>query len=216
MVALRNGRRTSGTGLPGYCAGHYAYPDLGAVWQVTTCAGRGVLVKAPGEAEPIVVSPPDPEAFVASLRAATPFSFVLPPPDKGPLRAIVLVVAPLGILTALMVSAVMLLGPGRMRYLVGDGAFEVRTIFGRKRWPTAGARARAYTPSMMIRVAGTGVPGYRTGIFRESGQTTRVYATETERVVLFEGEARVIVSPEDWVAFLRALEEEGATVERHA
>jgi hypothetical protein len=201
--------------LPGFCAGHFSYSDLGAVWQVTTCAGRGVFLRAQGQAEPIVISPPDPEAFVASVRDGTPFTFVLPPPDKGPLLAIVLVVAPLGILGSLMVSAVMLLGPGRMRYLVGDGALEVRTIFGRKRWKTAGACARAYTPSMMIRVAGTGAPGYRTGIFRESGQTTRVYATDTERVVLFEGEARVIVSPDDRVAMLRALEEEGVAIERH-
>jgi hypothetical protein len=216
VVALRGGRRTSGTGLPGFCAGHYSYPDLGGVWQVTTCAGRGVLLRAQGQAEPIVLSPPDPDAFVASIRAGTPLSFVLPPPDKGPLLAILMVVAPLGIIGTLMLSALMLFGPGRIRYRVGDGAFEVRTLFGRKRWQTAGARASAYTPSAMIRIAGVGAPGYRTGIFNESGKTTRVYATDTERVVLFEGEARVIVSPEDRVGFLRALEEEGVAIERHA
>jgi hypothetical protein len=48
----------------------------------------------------------------------------------------------------------------------------VHTLFGRKRWSTASARAK--------------------------------------------GPARVIVSPEDHEAFLRALEEEGVTIEREA
>jgi hypothetical protein len=99
---------------------------------------------------------------------------------------------------------------------VGDGAFEVRTLFGRKRWPTKGARAKDYSPSRLWRVAGTAVPGYYTGVYRESGETTRVYATDVQRVVLFEGEQRVLVSPEDRVGFLRALEEEGVDVQHHA
>jgi hypothetical protein len=216
VVTLRGGRRTAGTGLPGFCAGRFSYPDHGSVWQVTTCAGRGVLVRARGEQLPIVLSPPDPEAFVERLRAGTPTVVTLPPPDGGPLGAILLAVASAGIVTTLMVSALLLIGPSRMRYLVGDGALEVHTLFGRKRWATAGARARAYTPARVWRVAGTGAPGYLTGIFRESGQSTRVYATALDRVLLFEGEARVILSPEDRVAMLRALEQEGVAIERHA
>jgi hypothetical protein len=216
VVTLRGGRRTAGTGLPGFCAGRFSYPDHGPVWQVTTCAGRGVLVRARGEERPIVLSPPDAEAFVERLRAGTPTSITLPPPDRGPLGGIVLAIASAGIVTALMVSALLLLGPSRMRYLVGDGALEVHTLFGRKRWATAGARARAYTPTHIRRVAGTGAPGYFTGIFRESGQSTRVYATTLDRVLLFEGEARVLLSPEDRVAMLRALEQEGVAIERHA
>jgi len=129
---------------------------------------------------------------------------------------VVLVLLPLLFALALLSSAVLLVGPSRMLYRVGDGAIEVRTILGRKRWPTAGARAKAYRPSRLWRVAGVGAPGYRTGLFREAGQSTRVYVTETDTVLLFEGEDRVMVSPEDRVAMLRALEEEGVTIERHA
>jgi hypothetical protein len=215
VVALRGARRTAGTALPGFCAGRFTYPDLGTVWQVTDCGGQGVLVEARGEAHPIVISPPDPAGFVASLGAGTEQTVTLPSPEAGPLRAVLLVVAALGTVSAIMVSALMILGPSQMRYLVGDGALEVRTLFGRKRWPTAGARARGHTPSKLRRVAGTAAPGYYTGIFRESGETTRVYATDVERVLLFEGPARVIVSPEDRVGMLRALEEEGVTVVHH-
>ncbi len=214
-VALHGARRTSGTALPGYCAGRFSYPDLGQVWQATDCSGRAVLVRARGAELPIVITPPDPDAFVEALHARTPTDVTLPAADKGSLRAIAFTVAPIMIIIVLMVSALMLIGPSRMVYLVGDGALEVRTLFGKKRWPTAGARAKAYTPSRMWRVAGTAVPGYYTGRFRESGQGTRVYATAIDRVVLFEGADRVIVSPEDRVEMLRALEAEGATIERH-
>lgn len=216
VVTLHGGRRSGGTRLPGLCAGRFRYPDLGAVWQVTDCGGRAVLVRVSTEAIPIVVSPPDAQDFMNRLRSGAETVVTLPPPDLGALRGIALVLGPLLVITMLMVSSLLLLGPGRMRYLVGDGAFEVRTLFGSKRWPTAGARAKAYTPSRMWRVGGTSAPGYYTGLFRESGQTTRVYATQRERVLLFEGAGRVLVSPEDLVAMLRALEEEGVTIERHA
>jgi hypothetical protein len=215
-VMLHGGRRTAGTALPGFCAGRFSYPDLGTVWQVTTCSGRAVLIEAQNQPQPVVITPPDPADFVARLRAGTATEIVLPPPDKGPLRVIAMVVGPVTLLSILMVSALLLLGPGRMRYLVGDGALEVHTLFGKKRWPTAGARARAHTPEGILRVAGTGAPGYYTGIFREGGQSTRVYATDLSRVLLFEGEQRVILSPEDRVEMLRALEEEGVVVVHHA
>lgn len=214
VVVLHGGRRTAGTALPGFCAGRFSYPDLGAVWQVTDCKGRALLVRGAGDT--ILITPPDPQGFADKIRSGAETVVTLPPPDTGPLRVLLLVLAPAAIITSLMVSAVLLLGPKRMRYLVGEGAFEVHTLFGRKRWPTAGARAKAYSPSRIRRVAGTAAPGYYTGIFRESGLTTRVYATEVERVVLFEGAQRVLVSPEDRVALLRALEEEGVEIQHHA
>jgi hypothetical protein len=216
VVTLHGGRRTAGTALPGYCAGRFSYPDLGSVWQATNCGGHAVLVRASGADLPVLISPPDPGGFVEALHAGAPTSITLPPPDKGRLRTLALVFGLAGSVAVLMVSGVMLLGPSRMRYLVGNGTFEVRTLFGRQSWPTAGARARTYTPERLWRVAGTAAPGYYTGRFRESGQGTRVYATDVKRVVLFEGVDRVFVSPEDRVALLRALEEEGVTIERHA
>lgn len=213
-VTLHGGRRTAGTALPGFCAGRFSYPDLGAVWQVTDCGARGLLVRAPTEVRPIVLSPPDAADFAARIRAGAETVVTLPPPDLGPLRVLFFVLAPLSIIGILMLSALLLMGPGRMVYLVGDGALEVRTIFGRKRWPTAGARAKEHTPSRLWRMAGSAVPGYYTGIFRESGETTRVYATDLGRALLFEGAQRIIVSPQDRAGMLRALEEEGVTVER--
>jgi hypothetical protein len=216
VVTLRGGRRKAGTSMPGFCVGRFTYPDLGAVWQVTDCGSRAVLVQARGEERPIVLSPPDGEAFLEHLRAGSATQVTLPPPDTRWLKALFYVVLLGGVVGPLMVSALLIFGPSRMRYLVGDGTLEVETLFGRKRWPTRGARAKGHTPSKLWRVGGTAAPGYYTGLYRESGETTRVYATDVMRVVLFEGPARVILSPEDRVAFLRALEEEGVAVEHHA
>jgi hypothetical protein len=213
-VALNGARRTAGTALPGYCVGRFSYPDLGAVWQATNCARRGLLVTARGEERPLVISPPDAEGFLASLRAGTETTVTLPPPDTGPLFLIAVITIPIGILVAIMVGALMLLGPSRMVYRVGEGAFEVRTLFGRQRWPTAGARAKGHTPGRLWRVAGSGMPGYYTGRFREGGEGVRVYATDLTRVILFEGPDRVMVSPEDPAGFLEALRAEGVEVER--
>jgi hypothetical protein len=215
-TALHGGRRTAGTALPGLCTGRFWYPDLGNVWQVTNCGRRGVILRAAGEERPIVLSPPDPEAFLAAVNAGADMVVTLPPPDPGPLRVMAMVLPPVLLVIVLMTSAVLLLGPGRMRYRVGGGTLEVRTLFGRKSWPIAGATAKGYTPARLWRVGGTAAPGYYTGLYREAGQTTRVYATEISRVLLFEGPARVMLSPEDRVAMLRALEEEGATVVHHA
>ncbi|MFT3769289.1 MAG: PH domain-containing protein [Minicystis sp.] len=213
-VVLLGGRRTRGTALPGFCAGRFSYPELGTVWQVTNCGPRAVVVRQAGDAVPIVLTPPDPRDFVDKLRAGTDTVVVLPPPDKSQLNLIVLIVAPLSGVAVIMVSLLLLIGPGRMRYLVGDGAIEVRTLFGRKRWQTAGARAKTYRPSRLWRVAGTAAPGYYTGIFREDGQSTRVYATRIDQGVLLEGPARVFLSPADPEAMLRALAEEGVEIPR--
>ena len=159
VVSLVSGRRVAGTALPGFCAGRFAYPDLGTVWQVTTCGRVGVLVQSQGEERPTVISPADPQTFVNAVRAGTPTEVTLPPPQKGPVLAIALAVVPIVAISVLMVTALMLFGPKRMRYWVGNGRLEVQTLFGRSSWPTAGARARPYVPSRLLRVAGTAAPG---------------------------------------------------------
>jgi hypothetical protein len=212
VVSLRGGRRTRGTGMEGYCTGRWSYPELGTVWQATNCPGSGVLlVTADGEL-PIVVSPPDPEAFLAALESGKDFGIELPAADATLIRALPLFGAAFALVTGGMVAALMLLGPGRMAYLVGEGQIEVRTLFGRKSWPLAGLRARPHRPAVTLRVAGTGAPGYYTGMFRVDGTLTRIYATDLKAGVLLEGPARVYLSPEDVAGFLDAMRAAGAQV----
>jgi len=211
-TTLHGGRRVSGTALPGFCAGRYSYPDLGTVWQVTNCTASAVVVRADSQPFPIVLTPPDPSAFVQQVRAGEAAVVTLPPASKGIFQLLALALVPTAGVTAILLSALLLFGPRRLRYTVGDGMLEVRTMYGRKRWPIQGARATAYVPTRLWRVAGAGLPGYHSGLFRESGQSTRCYATALDHAVLFEGPARVIVTPDDREGFLKALEAEGAQV----
>jgi hypothetical protein len=216
VTDLRGGRRTSGTALPGYCAGHFSYEGLGGVWQATNCAGRALVVRSRDVGTPVLVlTPPDLEGFQAALAAGTDTIVTLPPPDKGPLTLIAWISAPIALIVTFMIGSLMLFGPNRVRYLVGGGALVVRTMFGKKRIELAGARARAHVPARLWRIAGTAMPGYFTGLFREEGKNTRVYATDVKQMVLIEGgasEVRVLVSPEHLHFFLAALRDEGASV----
>jgi len=216
VVVLHGARRTRGTGMPGYCTGRWSYADLGDVWQATDCSGRAVLVPTVDGDLPLVVTPPDPEAFVRALETSTDFSVLLPPADTTVLRILPAVAAVLALLTGGMVFATLWVGPSRMRYLVGEGRLEVITIFGRRSWPTSQLRARPHTPRVTLRLAGTAVRGYYTGIFRADGETTRLYATELRDGVLVEGPQRVYLSPEHRDAFLDALRSAGATVDGDA
>jgi len=212
-VMLSGGRRVAGTVLPGHCTGRFSYSEIGPVWQATDCSARAVLVRANGEARPIVLTPPNPELFIGMLRSGIETTIQLPSFNKTIPGVLAFVLITLGTVAAVMVGALLLLGPKRMRYLVGEGSIEVRTLFGKKRWPTKGARAKEYVPARLRRLAGTSMPGYFTGIFRENGKTVRVYATALDRVILLEGPVRLILSPEDPAALLAALHDEGVVLE---
>jgi hypothetical protein len=199
--------------MTGYCTGRWSYPELGSVWQATGCTAQGVLLVTADGDLPIVVSPPDPEAFLAALDAGTDFSIVLPPADATPIRVLPLAGALVAVLVGLMVGSLVLLGPSRMVYRIGEGRLEVSTLFGSRSWTLAAMRARAHHPNVTLRVAGTSLPGYHTGLFRVDGESTRLYATDLKRGVLLEGPARVYLSPEDVGGFLDALRAAGVHVE---
>lgn len=213
-VQLQGGRRTMGTAFGGFCAGKFEYTNLGEVWQATDCSRSAVVVRAASSALPIVMTPPDPEGFVQRLRQGEFTTVLLPAPDKTMVKTIAFVVAPIAAITGFMVLLVIGLGAERMVYRVEAGELQVATMFSRKRWPTAGMRARKHCPRTTLKIAGTGAPGYYTGLFRQDGTSTRVYATEVKQGVLIEGPARVFLSPESPDAFLHALEREGAEVNR--
>ncbi|MFH1468044.1 MAG: PH domain-containing protein [Pseudomonadota bacterium] len=206
---LGRGRRVAGTSMKGCCTGTWTFAELGKVWLATSCAHRGVFLRVQGEDLPWVLSPPDPEGFVAALRRGEPLDIALPPADKGPIELLALVLLPLALLGGPALMAAMLLGPGKIRYEVGPGWLEVRTIYSRRRYAAHGLRARRMRPQRSRRVAGMAMPGYYTGWFQVDGARARVAATRLDEVVLIEGEARLVLSPADPEAFLAALRKVG-------
>ena len=211
-VVLEGGLRTMGTALPGYCVGRFSYSNVGTVWQATDCSRRALLLALRSQELPVLVTPPDPEAFRAML-ASGAGRIDLPAAVKGPVVKIVGLVFLLVLGSSCMVIALMLLGPGRMRYRVGNGVFEVQTLFTRRSWPLADLRARRHTPHSPRRLAGSAMPGYYTGFFRLDGESARVYATDLGAGVLLEGAARVFLTPEHPDAFLTSFRAAGGTVE---
>jgi Bacterial PH domain len=213
VVGLGGGRRVVGTGAPGICTGKWWYPGIGDVWQATGCTPRGVLLEVIGQDVPIIVSPPDADAFLGALTTGVDFGIALPAGDAVLLKLVPAGAAVLLAITTAMVIAVFLVGPSRMRYIVKDGRLEVRTLFSRKSWPAGELRARAHSPKVTLRLVGTAFPGYYTGLFRADGANTRMYATDLKRGVLVEGPQRVYVSPAEPEAFLAALRDAGGTID---
>ena len=211
-LTVSDGTRMRGTGAPGVCTGLWWYPSVGEVWQATNCSSRAVLLQVTGQERPILVSPPDPDAFVTELKPGTNDSIVLPPGDATVMRVVPGVGALVLVLSAVLLTMLFVVGPKRMRYVVADGELSVHTIFSRRSFDARELRARLHVPAVTLRLAGTAFPGYYTGLFRADGVTTRVYATQLKSEgVLLEGPARVFLSPEDPAALLKALGEAGAT-----
>jgi hypothetical protein len=214
VVTLRGGRRTLGTALPGHCAGSFRYDGIGPVWQATDCSSFALLVRARGGGEPLLLTPPRADDFVARLARGEDTVVTLPERPAGKqlgFNAGAALVA--GALVTSLVIVLAVWGPGRMRYSVEEGALHVRTMFAHKTFRGPEIRARRHRPAGMSRVAGTALPGYYTGLFRESGESTRVFATTLEEGVLVEGPIRLFLSPDDADGLLAALRAAGATVE---
>lgn len=214
-VTLNGGRRTMGTYLPGFCAGRFTYPDLGTVWQATDCRRDVLMLDVRGMREPLLISPPDIAAFQETLARATPTRVSLPPANKSPVVEIVVATLALALVSALVTTAALVFGPGRMRYVIEDGELRVRTIFSRRTLSLDGARARVCRPTSKRRVMGTAIRGYYTGRFAIDGEPTRVYATDLDAGVLVEGAERLFLSPANPDGFLASLHAGGATVEGH-
>lgn len=211
-VELGRGRRNFGTAMPGYCVGTFSYADLGSVWQATTCGRAAVVIEAAGQSGPIVIAPADRDGFLAALSARRPERFAPAPfaPAPGWIWVKLALLAPL--LTIPLLVATFFVAPGRLRYEVGQGELVVRTLLGARRFPLAGAAARAVTPGRALKLAGSGLPGYYTGWFSIDGRRTRVYATGLRDGVLIDGPARVFVTPAAVTPFLAALRANGATI----
>ncbi|NWF99687.1 MAG: hypothetical protein HXY19_01925 [Thermoanaerobaculaceae bacterium] len=213
-VELPPGSKRVGTNLPGYCVGTFVYRGLGSVWQAGNCSRSAVLLRQHGEPERVVLTPQDRAEFLAAWAEGQSASFhpKAVPADGVWLGLKLLVLLPLPAL--LVLPLLFLVAPAKLRYAVGGGWLEVRTVFGRRRVAVAGATARPIRPGRCFKVMGSAFPGYYTGSFRLDGVATKVYATSLREGVLVAGQQRVFVTPADGASFLAALSEQGASVDK--
>ncbi len=213
-VTLPHGQREVGTRLPGTCVGRFSYPGIGRVWQATNCSRDAVLLVLANPPAKVVVTPAERQAFLAAVEARATATFEPSHTPAGPewrwLKLLTLLPVPVvGLL-----PVVFFVAPGRLRYAVGSGVLEVRTVFARRRFALAGATVRRYRPQRTLKLVGSGFPGYYTGTFHLDGKSAKVFATSLEDGVLVTaGARRLFVTPADPAAFVAALAEGGATAE---
>lgn len=205
-VRLKPGKRIAGTSLPGYCTGHYRFPGLGDVTLATTCSPDAVVLRLEEGNRPIVITPGQPEAFLAALAGDGQYhETVLLDANQNAWLGLKALTA-VGVAVSLIVPLLFFVSPSRLRYRVAPGHVEVDLTFGSKQFSVTNCLARLYNPETSSKVIGSSMPGYHSGRFSLDGMATRVYATGLKSGVLIESpDLRLFLNPEDPHAFLESL-----------
>jgi hypothetical protein len=166
------------------------------------------------DGKPVLLTPPDRQAFLEALATGRDTHQVQSLPDPGVGWLAVKVLMLLVPLTAVLIPAVFLIAPGRIRYHLEPGTLSVTTMLRTRRLSLIGATARAHEPRVGIKLWGTAAPGYYTGLFRADGANTKIYATSVNEGVLIEGpDLRVFINPERQAEFLEAYRSMGGVVD---
>ncbi len=209
---LRGGQMQYGNKKGGYCVGFFRYHSLGEVWQATDCSDNGVVIRAGGEIHPVVITPADPEGFIAAAKEGRAATFLAPNKPSGIAWGTLAVMCACLWPVAGVLWVLLFFAPSRLSYRVAGGALEVRTMASRQSFPLAGLKARVHQPLQGGRLSGVGVPGYYAGVFDLDQAATAVYGTSRDRGVLLEADTRILVTPRDETGFLAAVGAAGATV----
>jgi hypothetical protein len=209
---LHGGSLRFGTEKPGCCVGFYDYQRTGEVWQATDCSAEVVLLRASSEVTPVVIVPPDREAFIRALWANSSGVWEV----SGRRTAswwltLVTLLLLLVIVTAALV-VVFFVAPARISYLVRAGVLEVLWFGGSRQVRLTSCRAFKHWPILGERLAGVRLPGYVVGSWLLDSMATSVAASSFEDGVIVEADGRMFVTPRDRDDFLAALAEAGATV----
>jgi len=219
-------RRTNGIGLPDYLAGWFRLNDGRSALLFVTDWARTIVVPTTAGYD-IVLSPDDPDALVASVKA--------PPPGSAP-RIFPLAVAPVRgwdqfdpipwlafvltpVLTVALFTPLMFAGR-RVRFELGDDSLRIRgDLYGRTIPRSVLRVADASVIDMkghptfgrMLRTNGIGLPNYLSGWFRpHGGGRALLFVTDQTRVVTVPTTAgyQLLLSPADPDGFLVALRRE--------
>ncbi len=205
-VRLKPGKRVNGTSLPGYCAGHFRFPDIGDCRLATTCSPDAVVLNVEGGDRPIVITPGQRETFLAALTGDGQYRETVLFDDDSSVWLGLKAMTALGAAVTLFVPLLFFLSPSRLRYRATPGHVEIDLTFSSKRFSVSNCIARLYNPETSSKVMGSSLPGYHSGRFSLDGMATRVYATRlTEGVLIESPDLRLFLNPEDPHAFLEAL-----------
>jgi len=205
-VQLKPGKRVNGTSLPGYCSGHFRFPEVGDCTLATTCSPEAVILHLGGADRPIVITPGQREAFLAALTGEGHYSETILFDDAGSVWLALKAMTALGLAVTLIVPLLFFFSPSRLCYRVTPGHVEIDLTFSTKRLSVSNCIARLYNPETSSKVMGSSLPGYHSGRFSLDGMATRVYATRlTDGILIESPDLRLFLNPDDPHAFLEAL-----------
>lgn len=207
-VRLHGGRRTNGTGMDGYCQGSWTFDDIGPTWIATDCRAEAVLLRTTDGA--VVISPPDRDGFLAAVNGGGTIDAVVP---AQPRPAWMFAFA--GLIALLPLLLLPLLGRifRPLRYRVESGELVVPRHFGELHVRLAGVRVRAGDLLGAVRLAGSGMPGFHLGAYRNREGGFHAAGTNRSVGLFVDGTRRVYVTPDDRLGFVEALQEQGAVVD---
>lgn len=211
-VILSGGSRSWGVGMPGFCVGRFYYEGLGNVWQATNCQDAVLALIFPKKEQTILISPEDQGRLRQVLQLHQAGRFRPAPVSPGGLWIVAQYVVLALPALFLALAGILILGPRRLGYRLSSGQLEVQLALYRRHFPLYDLTVRRQAPEVGLRILGTGVPGYYTGLFRVQGEKTRVFASSFTEGLLLEGRERIFLNPADPQAFLERLTDLGVPV----
>ena len=204
--ALPTLRKSIGTDGPQRCIGRFRDPAGRKYELYTDCSSPVLVFRVPGKL-PLAITPGDPEALLATLKSGGTGTFHLPVQRIS--RETWLSTLPLLILAALA------LWPWpRLSYRLAPDALEVRRRLGVDRLPYRGLEVRPARGRLGMRLVGTALPGYHTGLHATAGGQVMAAATSSHApaLLLTSGRTTYYLTPADPQALMHELARRGATL----
>ncbi|ULH15219.1 PH domain-containing protein [Deinococcus sp. KNUC1210] len=196
-----------GTAGGGLCVGRFR-DTSGQVYEVySDCSPEVLLFSVPGR-KPLAITPGDPAGLLATLKSGGTGTYYLPRSFHVPLSSWLLTV-PL-----LLLALAALLPPPTLRYSLTPDALLVRRRLGVDRLPYAGMTVRMARGQLGMRLLGTGVPGYHTGLYASADGQVMAGATSVSAPALLikSGSLAYYLTPADPQALMAELQKRGATL----
>ena len=188
------------------CVGRFRDGSRRVYELYTDCSSR-VLLFSPAGKRPLAITPDDPQGLLAALKSGGTATFHLPP------RSLTLNSA-LTALPLLVLAALALWPWPSLGYRLTPDALQVRRRLGVDRLPYAGLTVRPARGRLGLRLMGTGIPGYHTGLYATADGQVLAAATSAHApaLLLSSGGQIYYITPADPRALMNELAQRGATI----
>ncbi|WP_425145334.1 PH domain-containing protein [Deinococcus sp.] len=207
QVSLPPLRRSVGTASEGLCVGRFQAADSQMYELYSDCSPQVLLFRVPGQ-RPLAITPGDPSGLLDTLKSGGTATYHLPRSFHVPPSSWLLA------LPLLLLALLTLLPPPTLRYSLTPGALLVRRRLGTDRLPYAGMTVRPARGRLGLRLMGTGLPGYHTGMYASADGQVLADATSASApaLLIVSGGATYYLTPADPAGLMLELEKRGATL----